>query len=307
MLYGDNPHCREDGITDGDVPPGIPAKLEVKMEQLKFGINDWRNSVLEASLTPAAKLVAMVLAMFYRDGKECYPSVSTIMDFSGYRDKKTVLKAINELQENRFIKITKGKIKRLSATGNFYEFVGVSGGLNGGLDGGLVGGLDGGVVGGLDGGIIPPESKTVGGVDGGVVGGVDGGIIPPKVSISIRESNIPPLYSPLKVGKPPEKGCRFEKSEFYRGDFPTDIPPAYAEHATRKGFNQQQALTEFAKFTSHWIGKTGKDAIKSKRGWLTAWATTWLGNARKWGDSGVSKTTPAQTGDWRAWLNGEAA
>lgn len=125
-----------------------------------------------------------------------------------------------------------------------------------------------------------------------------------KIYISPKHINM--CLTPL-TEKTPEKGCRFEKSEFYRGDFPTDIPPAYAEHATRKGFNQQQALTEFAKFTSHWIGKTGKDAIKSKRGWLTAWATTWLGNARKWGDSGVSKTTPAQTGDWRAWLNGEAA
>jgi len=78
-----------------------------------------------------------------------------------------------------------------------------------------------------------------------------------------------------------EIGCRFESSEFYAGDIPEKLPDAYAEHAKQRGFSDADALAEFQKFTSHWIGKTGKDAIKSRRGWLTAWATTWLVNAKR--------------------------
>lgn len=95
-----------------------------------------------------------------------------------------------------------------------------------------------------------------------------------------------------------EIGCRFEKSDFYLEDFPTKLPDAYAEHAKQRGFSDADALAEFQKFTSHWIGKTGKEAIKSRRGWLTAWATTWLQNARRFGGGlgSPSAVSPGQRG-----------
>ena len=96
--------------------------------------------------------------------------------------------------------------------------------------------------------------------------------------ITYQDSN-PPIVPPTEKT---DKGCRFENSEFYRGDIPTEMADAYSEHALKKGLSEQQALTEFQKFTAHWIGKTGEKAVKSRRGWLTAWATTWLGNAKKW-------------------------
>lgn len=91
----------------------------------EYGINDWRNSVLSSDLTSTSKLVAMVLAAHYRPEKECYPSLLTIMELSSLKSKHTVIRAIRELAEEGFINIKKGKVKRLSALANCYEFIGV--------------------------------------------------------------------------------------------------------------------------------------------------------------------------------------
>lgn len=91
----------------------------------EFGINDWRNALFESSLSPKAKLVALALARYYRQGKECYPSYSVLREDTGYTNNHTIIDAINELKESGFIKVKKGGIKNLSIQANSYEFVGV--------------------------------------------------------------------------------------------------------------------------------------------------------------------------------------
>lgn len=72
-------------------------------------INDWRNLVFESDLTPKARLVAFALAKYYRQGKECYPSFSTLRDDTGYTNNHTIGDAVKELQEAGFIRVRKGK------------------------------------------------------------------------------------------------------------------------------------------------------------------------------------------------------
>ena len=90
----------------------------------KYGINDWRNEVLRSSLTPLTKLVGMGLAMYYRDGEACFPSITTLQMELGV-SRPTIVKAIGELEKNGFIEIQRGVIAKLSITSNCYLFCGV--------------------------------------------------------------------------------------------------------------------------------------------------------------------------------------
>ena len=90
-----------------------------------LGINDWRNAVFESELTPKARLVALALAKYYRQGRDCYPSYSALREDTGYTNNHTIGDAIKELESVGFIRIRKGKIKNLSIQSQSYEFVGV--------------------------------------------------------------------------------------------------------------------------------------------------------------------------------------
>lgn len=96
------------------------------MSNACFGINDWRNRVFEEALSPKAKLVALALAKYYRQGKECYPSYSVLRDDTGYTNNHTIITAIEELKEAGLIKVKKGGVKCLSMQAHSYEFIGVS-------------------------------------------------------------------------------------------------------------------------------------------------------------------------------------
>ena len=76
-------------------------------------------------------------------------------------------------------------------------------------------------------------------------------------------------------------GVPFEQSKYFMGDNPPALPESFFSLALQKGFTQQQALDEFQKFTAHWLGMTGKTAIKSNRGWKMAFCTSWLLNAKR--------------------------
>lgn len=91
-----------------------------------ISINDWRSRVFESNLTPKARLVALALAKYYRENKECYPSYGTLREDTGYTNNHTIGDAIKELVENGFVKVLKGKIKNLSVQAHCYEFIGVS-------------------------------------------------------------------------------------------------------------------------------------------------------------------------------------
>lgn len=119
-----------------------------------MGINDWRNGLANIMTFPAAKLVGYTLTTFYREGKECYPSITTLMEATGYKDRKTVIAAVEELKKLGLIKVVKGKVKSLSSQSNFYEFVGVT-------TSGVTSGVTGGVTSGVTSGINPPEISEI--------------------------------------------------------------------------------------------------------------------------------------------------
>lgn len=89
-------------------------------------IYQWKSSLLESELTPNAKLVGIVISEFYRDGTDCYPSLSTILRFTSFGSINTVQNAIKELKENKFIEVSSKKRNHLGGRPcNLYIFCGV--------------------------------------------------------------------------------------------------------------------------------------------------------------------------------------
>lgn len=91
---------------------------------ISFGINDWRNQLLDLDCTCQVKCIAYTLSMHWREGKRCYPSQRVLAEEAGV-DPKTVRKALNFLEEVGLIKRKKLKIKALSFDLCEYEFFGV--------------------------------------------------------------------------------------------------------------------------------------------------------------------------------------
>ena len=79
-----------------------------------FGINDWRNSLMDTDLSIYVKMVGMAIAKYYQAGKKCYPSLTTLMQEASIGSKHTVIKAIKDLEESGFIKVKKKEIKYIS-------------------------------------------------------------------------------------------------------------------------------------------------------------------------------------------------
>ena len=97
---------------------------------MEFGINDWRNALLDTDLPMAAKLVGVAIAKYYRADKPCFPSLLTLMDECSIKSKHTVIKAIEDLKKAGVIKVRKKELRYVSSLQNYYEFVGVDDGAN---------------------------------------------------------------------------------------------------------------------------------------------------------------------------------
>lgn len=97
---------------------------------MEFGINDWRNALLDTDLPMAAKMVGVAIAKYYRVDKPCFPSLLTLMDECSIKSKHTVLKAIEDLKKAGVIKVKKKELRYVSSLQNYYEFVGVDDGAN---------------------------------------------------------------------------------------------------------------------------------------------------------------------------------
>ena len=124
---------------------------------MEFGINDWRNAVMDTELSTSAKMVAMAIAKYWREDKLCYPSIATLMADSSL-SKPSVISAIKALSEANLIRIKKGQIKYLSSLQNYYEFVGVNDGKADSKNDGKVNGKNNGKS---DGKAILPEISEI--------------------------------------------------------------------------------------------------------------------------------------------------
>lgn len=123
---------------------------------MQLSINEWRNAIFESELSQSVKLVALAIARYWKPDKLCYPSIVTLMDDCSIKSKHTIINAIKELSDAKFIKIKKGQIKYLSALQNFYELVGVDDGADDSADDGAVNGASNGAT---NGAINAPEIR----------------------------------------------------------------------------------------------------------------------------------------------------
>lgn len=90
-------------------------------------IYEWKSGLFYEDISPTAKLVGMAISEFYRDGKECYPSLPTILDVTGHTSINTIRKAIEELKDAELIQVKEKRIKgRGGKPVNSYIFSGVN-------------------------------------------------------------------------------------------------------------------------------------------------------------------------------------
>lgn len=146
---------------------------------MEFGINDWRNALLDTDLPMAAKLVGVAIAKYYRADKPCFPSLLTLMDECSIKSKHTVIKAIEDLKKAGVIKVKKKELRYVSSLQNYYEFVGVDDGAN--------------------------NSATNGASNGATKGAINA----PEIREEDNNLNITPLISPL--GEKPKQTKKFVK------------------------------------------------------------------------------------------------
>lgn len=88
-------------------------------------IYHWKSNLLDYELSSNAKLMGFVLSEFYREGKDCYPGITTLLEVSGLGSRNTILKSIKELVKFKIIKISKKRKPGNSRESNVYKFVGV--------------------------------------------------------------------------------------------------------------------------------------------------------------------------------------
>lgn len=64
----------------------------------------WIDRVLTENLSPKARLIAFILARyFYKDGQNAFPSLRTIGELAGIRQRSTIIKAIEELVDRGLV------------------------------------------------------------------------------------------------------------------------------------------------------------------------------------------------------------
>jgi hypothetical protein len=115
----------------------------------------FRDEVFIADISPMAKLVAFCLAHHYRQGRDTYPSLITIMEYCGIKSKHTVTKALKELEWAKLIKITKKQLARTPYKVNCYELLSSeleknNGAVIGATNGAINGAINGAVIGAIN-------------------------------------------------------------------------------------------------------------------------------------------------------------
>jgi hypothetical protein len=88
-------------------------------------IYQWRTNLLDAEISSSAKLIGFVLTEFYRKGKECFPSITTLTESSGLGSRNTTIKAVKELEASGLIIIDKKRMLNNSRKSNTYIFYGI--------------------------------------------------------------------------------------------------------------------------------------------------------------------------------------
>lgn len=90
-----------------------------------MNIQNWRTDLIESELTDKAKLVGLVLSVYWNNRNKIYPSLTTLENDCSLT-KNTIIKAIEELKGGNFIIVNKEHHRKSSYMVNTYTLTGVT-------------------------------------------------------------------------------------------------------------------------------------------------------------------------------------
>ena len=90
-----------------------------------MNIQNWRTALIESEMTDKAKLVGLVLSVYWNNKGKIYPSLTTLENDCSLT-KNTIIRAVAELTDNNFVTVTKEHHRKSSFKINTYLLTGVT-------------------------------------------------------------------------------------------------------------------------------------------------------------------------------------
>jgi len=90
-----------------------------------LNIQNWRTALIESEMTDKAKLVGLVLSVYWNNKGKIYPSLTTLENDCSLT-KNTIIRAVAELTDNNFVTVTKEHHRKSSFKINTYLLTGVT-------------------------------------------------------------------------------------------------------------------------------------------------------------------------------------
>jgi DNA-binding transcriptional regulator YhcF (GntR family) len=90
-----------------------------------LNIQNWRTALIESEMTDKAKLVGLVLSVYWNNKGKIYPSLTTLENDCSLT-KNTIIRAVTELTDNNFVTVTKEHHRKSSFKINTYSLTGVT-------------------------------------------------------------------------------------------------------------------------------------------------------------------------------------
>lgn len=90
-----------------------------------MNIQNWRTALIESEMTDKAKLVGLVLSVYWNNKGKIYPSLTTLENDCSLT-KNTIIRAVTELTDNNFVTVTKEHHRKSSFKINTYLLTGVT-------------------------------------------------------------------------------------------------------------------------------------------------------------------------------------
>lgn len=212
-------------------------------------IYQWKSSLFYEEISPTAKLIGIAIAEFYRDGKECYPSLPTIMELTGHTSINTVRKAIDELKDNQLLDVKQKVIKgRGGRPVNSYVFLGLTEQL----------------------------SKNDSSVDSSNDSSVDSSVDISKSDSEVTEDTEVTNTTEVVI----KKDTKVSKKRGSRFDFKIHVDERWYNEAKRikPDFQDQDIQAEMESFNDYWTGVPGSKGLKLD--WIATWRN-WLRNSKR--------------------------
>jgi len=213
-----------------------------------LNIQNWRTALIESEMTDKAKLVGLVLSVYWNNKGKIYPSLTTLENDCSLT-KNTIIRAVAELTDNNFVTVTKEHHRKSSFKINTYLLTGVT---------------------------VAPMNDTVNEpmIDRANEPMIDRANEPSIDSVAIAPMNAPELD--IKVFKGiKEKDTIVSKKK----DKPSGLLPVYFQFMIL-GLTPDKALIKAEKFYSHYQSNGWKVSKNPMKDWKAATSGTWCDFAK---------------------------